>query len=175
MQHRQFYLDNICGLLIVHMIFVVHQPLFCKYSNSSIDFALELLSFFMAWFFFKAGMMFRERPLKEVIRFSAKRLLVPYMAFLALGFMIQALAQYVRGYNPLALDFLKEQFLHVLYNEGLYPTLACWFLLSLFVVRVAYSVLMSVNLISPPHHAIFYNLHSSPFVDNGLGSLRPVG
>ncbi len=50
MQHRQFYLDNICGLLIVHMIFVVHQPLFCKYSNSSIDFALELLSFFMAWF-----------------------------------------------------------------------------------------------------------------------------
>ncbi len=127
MSHRQFYLDNICGMLIIHMIFICHQPLFCKYSNPTIDFISKLLSFFMAWFFFKAGMMFRERPLKDVVYSSAKRLLVPYGISLVLGFLISAMVQYyLYGYNPLSLDFLKEQFWVLLNKEAFYPTLACW-------------------------------------------------
>lgn len=149
MNHRQFYLDNICGLLIIHMIFICHQPLFCNHSDSAIEFVLRLLSFFMAWFFFKAGMVFRERPMKEVIRSSARRLLVPYLVFSFLGFIVMALQKYIQGYNPTSLDFLKEQFWRLLNNEAFFPTLACWFLLSLFVVRVAYSALQNAKTLPP--------------------------
>lgn len=97
MNQRQIYLDNVCGLLIVHMIFICHQPLFCNYSNSAIEFSLKLLSFFMAWFFFKAGMVFRERPIKDIVRSSIKRLLVPYMVFSVFGLTIMALQKYVQG------------------------------------------------------------------------------
>ena len=67
MKQRQIYLDNVCGLLIIHMIFICHQPLFCNYTDSAVEFVLKLLSFFMAWFFFKAGMVYKERPVKEEI------------------------------------------------------------------------------------------------------------
>ena len=86
MKQRQIYLDNVCGLLIIHLIFTGHQPLFCNYTDSAIEFVVKLLSFLMAWFFFKAGMVYKERPVKEVVRSSFKRLLVPYMIFQFLAF-----------------------------------------------------------------------------------------
>lgn len=45
MKQRQIYLDNVCGLLIIHMIFICHQPLFCNYTDSAVEFVLKLLSF----------------------------------------------------------------------------------------------------------------------------------
>ena len=60
MKQRQIYLDNVCGLLIIHMIFICHQPLFCNYTDSTIEFILKLLSFFMAWFFFTKNVQLKK-------------------------------------------------------------------------------------------------------------------
>lgn len=152
MKQRQIYLDNVCGLLIIHMIFICHQPLFCNYTDSAIEFILKLLSFFMAWFFFKAGMVYKERSVKEVVRSSFKRLLVPYMIFSVFGFLIMALQKLLQGFNPVSLEFLSEEFWWLVNKETFFPTQACWFLLSLFVVRVAYSFLQSIKF--PPYTII---------------------
>lgn len=149
MQQRTIYLDNVCALLIIHMIFVCHQPLFCNYSSPSIDFCLKLLSFFMAWFFFKAGMVFKDRPTKDVARSSFRRLLVPYFAFSLIGIAIMGLQQYVLGHNPFSLWFLKYEFNWLLENSTFFPTQACWFLLSLFIVRVVYSSIHKKKLAPP--------------------------
>ena len=131
------------------MIFICHQPLFCNYSSPAIDFILKLLSFFMAWFFFKAGMMFKDRPTKEVISSSFKRLLVPYMAFSVIGCAIMALQQWVLGHDPFSMWFLKHEIEWLLANSTFFPTQACWFLLTLFVVRVVYSRLHKNTIALP--------------------------
>lgn len=151
MTQRKFYLDNICGVLIIHMIFICHQSLFCKYSNPAIEFVLKLLSFFMAWFFFKAGMMFKERPVKAVARSSAKRLLVPYVFFTLVGLLMMACEEYfLKGNNPMTLGFLKDEFWWLVNWSTLFPSMICWFLLSLFVVRVAYAGLSRTQI--TPHN-----------------------
>ena len=139
MKQRQYYLDNACAVLIVNMIFFNHQTTFCEYTNPVISFIGFILSFYMAWFFFKAGMMFKERPIKTVVRNSAKRLLIPYMFFTFMGLVITACQEFfLEANNPLTIGFLKDEFWWLINWSTLFPSMACWFLLSLFVVRVVY-------------------------------------
>ncbi len=140
-QQRLLYLDNISALLIINMIFFCHQIVFCDYTNSAISFVGELLSFFMAWFFFKAGMMFKLRPVKAVAYISARRLLVPYVSFTFVGLVILACQEFFVNGNPLTFGFFKDQFWWLVNWSTLFPSMACWFLLSLFVVRVSYAVM----------------------------------
>lgn len=150
MKQRQYYLDNACAVLIVNMIFFNHQTTFCEYANPVISFIGFILSFYMAWFFFKAGMMFKERPIKTVVRNSAKRLLIPYMFFTFMGLVITACQEFfLEGNNPLTIGFLKDEFWWLINWSTLFPSMACWFLLSLFVVRVVY-VSLPRNRLPPP-------------------------
>lgn len=85
-RQRIFYLDNLCGLLIINMIFMVHLAGFSGVGDSTLMYYVKMsLGFFMSWFFFKAGMFFKEQPIKTIVRSSSKRLLVPYVVFNILG------------------------------------------------------------------------------------------
>lgn len=62
--NRVYYLDTICGILILHMIFIIHLPHFVGTECPSwIIFKgpKMVLDFFMSWFFFKSGMFFKEK------------------------------------------------------------------------------------------------------------------
>lgn len=137
---RQAYLDNISAILIAYMIFIVHLTYFCPVHGFVIDILKLLLYFFMAWFFFKSGMFFKDKPIKAVIKSSAKRLLAPWAVFNAIGIVVMGVQAYHgSGFSlfPLLINSIEV----IALNEAIWSDLALWFLLSLFIVRVAFAIL----------------------------------
>lgn len=101
------------------------------------------LSFFMAWFFFKGGMMHKKQPSRIVIQKSVKRLLVPYAIFILLGVLLHGFLGIIKNNHITAIAFIKDELIHYLYTSEI-PTVApIWFLLSLFVVRILFNYLVS--------------------------------
>ena len=99
---RQSYLDNISAILIAYMIFIVHLTYFCPVHGFIISILRSLFYFFMAWFFFKSGMFFREKEIKAVVKSSAKRLLIPWAVFNAIGIIVMGVkAYYESGFSTI--------------------------------------------------------------------------
>ena len=94
--------------------------------------------------------MYKDVQLRKMVGASSKRLLFPYAIFTVLGLVIMALEEYVvNGNNPVTLGFLKNEVLLFFNWSTLFPTMACWFLLSLFVVRILFALAYKKN--TPPH------------------------
>lgn len=137
---RQSYLDNISAILIAYMIFIVHLTYFCPVHGFIISILRSLFYFFMAWFFFKSGMFFREKEIKAVVKSSAKRLLIPWAVFNAIGIIVMGVkAYYELGFSTI--PFLITSMEVVAFNEAIWADLPLWFLLSLFVVRILFVLL----------------------------------
>ena len=73
-------LDNISGLLIIYMIFG-HFCGFCGLGGVFDYVFLRMLEILMFWFFFKSGMFYREREIKDVVSGGVKSSLfrLPYL------------------------------------------------------------------------------------------------
>ena len=95
MTKRAVHLDAVGGLLIVWMILVHIQSL--TQSVLIRNRYMPLLFCFMAWFFFKAGMFFREKPLREELKGIWKRLLLPYIFFSVIGVLCGFVIECVLG------------------------------------------------------------------------------
>lgn len=137
---RYIYLDNISGVLILWMIFIVHCAKASGISGSLINEAMLIMEFFMPWFFYKSGMLFHEKPFRDTTKKNIKVLLKPFAVFSFLGWFIIV---------PASSLFLRHQSLGVLFHdtfsiffqEGFFrgnPPL--WFLLSFFIVKELFSL-----------------------------------
>lgn len=142
MMQRTIYLDNVCGMLIIHMIYTYHIALACAISdNTVIEVINNLLFFFMAWFFFKGGMTFKNRDSKTMYMKSAKRLLIPYGIFCILGITIDFVLKYFGDNFQGIMSFAKDEIHTFLATSIVWSTGASWFLISLFLVRITYNYL----------------------------------
>lgn len=134
-KERLFYLDSVGAILLIHMI-IGHC---CQWSGTYSIYSTYTywLSFFMPWFFFKAGMFFKSRPMKEEIQKSFRRLMIPYIDFSIIGTVLlwgKLLVSNEFSYRSI-LSSIKS-----LLVAGAVPgNLALWFLLSLFIVRILFS------------------------------------
>ncbi len=173
---RNTSLDAITGILIIHMI-LGHIYQHAGINDSLYDSLLKIFSFFMAWFFFKAGMFYKKKPLKEIIRNSIKRLLIPFLIFSCIGEAVLLISNII--HHP------EQDILHTLYQsiylsfktllgQGSTPgNLALWFLLTLFVVRVIWAYLSDraniiliggVCMIAPTMY--LFQIHSPLYIAN---------
>ena len=160
-QQRLYYLDNVCGIMIFQVI-LGHQVGMLGYHNAACDFIYKTLSFFMFWFFFKGGMMFRNKNVIETIKKSAKRLLVPYLVFMLLGLICEAYFESL-GKAPLSIPvFLYYKFWYIVNHSYLESVVPCWFLLSLFIVRVVFQMCIKIRI--PPVIVVFVSLVTAYFV-----------
>lgn len=75
-KNRIVYLDFIAGLLILYMIFPVH--VLSQTGLERYNYLSSVFFFFMAWFFYKAGMFFKPTDCKTVLKKTFKRLIVPF-------------------------------------------------------------------------------------------------
>lgn len=101
-----------------------------------------IFSFHMPLFFILAGYTFRVKPTREVLKSSAKRLLVPY-AFTYWAIQIIKLAQYEQiGLGDIAYSFLGFIFASGtdLYGWGIPAAGVIWFLVALFCARVTLNI-----------------------------------
>lgn len=142
MKQRIYYLDNLCCLLLANMIFVCHIPYECNFSSDVLGIISRVLFFFMFWFFFKGGMVHKDCSNGEQLKKSAKRLLIPYAAFLVIGVLLDmAIKPKTMGETPFSLYFVRTELLTWLNCSIILPTAASWFLLSLYFARVVFNFL----------------------------------
>lgn len=142
MKQRSIYLDNICCVLILHMIYTCHISYSCGgYKPLPIAMIGTTLSFFMSWFFFKGGMMHKKSTIKELFKKSVKRLLLPFVIFLFIGFVLDCVIKFTNIENLTIPSFIKAEISNLISTCIIWPTGASWFLLSLFVARIAFNFL----------------------------------
>ena len=139
---RERSLDCVGGIMIVSVI-LTHCLIFNPWLRDSLIGRLFYYSFglcMMPWFFFKGGMFYKDEPLPKVLTKGLSRLMIPY-------FIISILSELLMGLTIGATE--GEDGLRVLISnipkylkaEGaVIENPALWFLPSLFLVRLFYSL-----------------------------------
>jgi peptidoglycan/LPS O-acetylase OafA/YrhL len=94
----------------------------------------------MPWFFFKAGMFFREKPILVEFKASAKRLLIPFALFSFFGACLEYAAKMSHeGFTTAG--FIRENLHDLLMGGALESNPPLWFLFSLFFARIIFNIL----------------------------------
>ncbi|MCM1078828.1 MAG: acyltransferase family protein [Bacteroidales bacterium] len=128
---REQSLDNVAGLMIIYMI-LGHIGL------PYIKGCMIVLFFFMPWFFFKAGMFHRQKKIRETISGGVKRLVIPFLVYSFVGHIIACIGFLFHGdFNPI--HYFLTPIKEILLSGALTSSMAFWFLLSLFFVRLIYT------------------------------------
>ena len=135
---KQDHLICAHGLMILHMMFthICASTIF----DSPYYYAIRhTLSFFMAWFFFKSGMLYKERKITDVLLLSFKRLIIPAIVFSIIGFIYYFLSNTPE-------TTLSNELRHFYAYGSFNGNFPLWFLFSLFVVQVEYSVIKKCHI-----------------------------
>lgn len=135
---RKYYLDTIGGILLIHMI-IGHC---CQWSQTYSEYQTWAywLDFFLPWFFFKAGIVFKSRPVKEEIKKSFRRLIIPYFYFSIIGTIVFWTTLCVFGSMSFK-SYISQVITRLLLDGAVPGNLVLWFLLSLFMVRIIFSII----------------------------------
>ena len=139
---RQLYPDIACGFLIIHMVFghITQHAGLWQGQQSLYTFWCSLIFFMMPWFFFKAGMFFREKPILVEFKASAKRLLIPFALFSFFGACLEYAAKMSHeGFTTAG--FIRENLHDLLMGGALESNPPLWFLFSLFFARIIFNIL----------------------------------
>ena len=141
---RQNHLDAIAGILIIYMIYT-HIMQLCDMREDTIYRILQFaLSFFMVWFFFKAGMFHHAIDIRK----TAKRLLIPFLCFSFIGHLVFCFHLNIEGGHPIYRYFLSP-IRQIAENETVSGNLALWFLPALFFTKVIASYLFNSRIWNP--------------------------
>lgn len=149
MNKRLVGIDTVSGVMLIWMMYVVHLARFSGVDTPFLHFILSLMSCFMPWFYFKAGMFFKpDKPFKVELRTNTKRLLVPFLFFSFIGwggiFLGGNLLLGRGNLSSLIEDSLKSFLWYGSFNGNF----ALWFLLSLFMVKFLFKIF---SLLKVPH------------------------
>ncbi len=129
---RQDHLDCAQGLMILHMMF--YHLCANTINNTPHHYhLLHPLSFFMAWFFFKSGMFYKGKGIKHTLFDGIRKNIIPYIFFSIIGFIVYYFTEY-----PTTSISLEWSFFYVF--GAFRGNMPLWFLLSLFLVQLSYSL-----------------------------------
>lgn len=131
---RVGYLDLAAGILML-WVMTFHAVNNAKvFGEVDARVAIPYLTFSMGWFFYKSGSFFKDGRGMEGVRKDARRLLVPFLKWTAIGYAIHLIMMLIDGTFDVGHCILKP--LDTLYIYGYIPIdVPTWFLLSLFVVK----------------------------------------
>lgn len=132
---RVGYLDLAAGILML-WVMTFHAVNNAKvFGDVDARVAIPYLTFSMGWFFYKSGSFFKEGRGIEGIRKDARRLLIPFLKWAAVGYAIHLVMMVIDGTFDIRHCLLIP--LDTFYIYGYIPIdVPLWFLLSLFVVKV---------------------------------------
>ncbi len=135
--NRSYSIDNGSGILITFVILLYHLPGFCNLGETWFFlFIRSIFDFFMAWFFFKSGMFYKQRSVKEEFYKCWHRLILPFIIINLFCFILHSI---INGGESL-LEHLKVS----IYRESEAMCSPLWFCLSLSIVRVLYQLIYNL-------------------------------
>lgn len=141
-RNRDFVIDN-AKLICLFLILFCHIP-----PTKGVFHAIVYL-FHVPIFFLISGMFFKQKPLVDVIKSSARSLLIPYLIFNLLLIAIYSGISVLGHYGFTARSHIIEPIIGILLGSTAplapykIPGGPSWFLVALFVDRVVFSVLLS--------------------------------
>ena len=147
MKHiRNTWLDSIAGLLILRMI-LGHYVSYVGLKDSLLFHSLDILFFYMPWFFFKSGMFYCATDgwehWKSIFFKNFRALMIPYFRFSILGILVGII--YYQVTKDCAFQPTISSIVSNFVGMGCYYWSShLWFLLTLFIVKI----------ITPPHFKI---------------------
>lgn len=109
------------------------------WSHISLGILLDEISnpIILGMFFILSGMFYRSMPLQDLLRLKGKRLIVPWLIFVVMGYVYHWLCSFVDS-KPFDYLMLIED----LYTgDDFRANIPCWFLISLFEVTLIYALL----------------------------------
>lgn len=130
------YLDEVCGLLIIYMILTHIQICADVFVEPQ---EMCVLSFFMPWFFFKSGMFYKGKTFRSTLS-GWKKLIIPYVVYSFIGHIIYCTRIYLEG-DQNWIHYVLSPIKQILMCGSLLGNTPLWFLLSLFMVQLIYSVI----------------------------------
>lgn len=134
--------DITSGILIIYMIFSHISSNTEFLSRDTYVVWRSLFTYFMAWFFFKAGIFYRERPIKFQFNNILVKLVRPYFFFSLIGYII-VFAKLVIEHDVSMETTIFNPLKEIFFEGSLQGNKPMWFLLSLAGVRICFSVLRS--------------------------------
>ena len=166
-ERRNNTLDTAAGILIIRMI-LGHYLTMAHWGDTILFKSMNVLFFFMPWFFFKSEMFCSAEKIdnKIFLTNNLKKFIIPYALFSFIGFAIALVLTIID--NRTITSFAVSQCKDILFRQAIWFNAPLWFLLSLFFARVAFNylrkyinhyVLVSFLLIAAFAHHIFLAKH----------------
>lgn len=136
---RQNHIDAISGLFIVQVV-LLHIIILTRCTENLIyDIVFQqLFVFYMPWFFFKNGLFYRHRNMKDAINYITQRLAKPYIYILVVSAAATILYSGSNNFNGIYVTFdIITQLKYLFWHGALAENLPLYFLLSLSIVRIS--------------------------------------
>ena len=133
---RQSHIDSVAGLLIIHMI-LGHCIQVTDCRDLTLYKWMQVLSFFMPWFFFKSGMFYKDRKPVEVLLGGGK-LMKPYIIWNIIGYIPFVLLLVARN-DYVWYHYLLQPFKGILLNGQYSGNSPLWFLPVLLIVQIMFT------------------------------------
>lgn len=136
MKKRLVGIDTVSGIMLIWMMYVVHLARISGINTPFLHFSLSIMSCFMPWFYFKAGLLFNsDKPFKSGLKGDIMRLLIPFLIFSAIGWGgIYIGGNLILGNSNLS-SLIEDSLNSFLWYGAFNGNFALWFLLSLLFVK----------------------------------------
>lgn len=132
--YRDNSIDAVAGILIIFMI-LRHTIQRTGMAEHGLYEFTQYFSFIIPWFFFKGGMFFKTRDLKESISKGTRHLMIPFLKYSLLGHLFYCVIMWMDG-DRNWIHYLLTPLKELLLGGAVIGNLPLWFLFSFFVVRV---------------------------------------
>ncbi len=133
MKERQAHIDMAAGVMLAWMI-LGHVASHANYHGTFLQIG-NYLSFFMPWFFYKAGMFYKFKPLKDRRIERGKKLLVPFVIYSLIGQLFYYICLIVE-HNVTFRSFIYQPLRSLFVTECLPGNGALWFLVVLYMINL---------------------------------------
>lgn len=146
---RDISLDSVAGLLIIVMI-LGHVIQRLGLDGGRLSYYLQLFfPYFMVWFFFKAGMLFKSKPMKQVVIDKFNRLIIPFILWSLIGYPVQVARDIIEIYTGGGKKIIEICLLNplksLLAQGSMSSNLPLWFLPSLFITIIVSNRLICLH------------------------------
>lgn len=140
-------MDNLSGVLIIYCVLFYHLAAFIDIEALSFRLGLRsIFGFFIAWFFFKSGINYKQRTVEDELQKCWRRLLIPFIVINAICILIRCFV----SKDASILEILKVDF----YRESDVMCNPLWFCLSLSIVRIVYQLFSNTRF---KHFFIYFS------------------
>ena len=143
---RNKAIDTVGGIMILFMILRHSLVETVKDTVFGGVIAYYPLLFFMAWFFFKGGMYYREESLATCISKGITRLLVPYVVFSVIAVIVAMIVRGCLSGVSGVLDTLYKIPVYLKREGAVECNAPLWFLLSFFLTRVFFTFSRTIHV-----------------------------